>query len=46
MPAEFLAHAKRAGIRPAVETFPLDRADRALDALRQGGISGAAVLIP
>jgi propanol-preferring alcohol dehydrogenase len=44
--AEFLAHAKRAGIRPAVETFPLDRADRALDALRQGGISGAAVLIP
>jgi propanol-preferring alcohol dehydrogenase len=43
---EFLDLAKRAGITPAVETFPLDQANHALDLLRTGSISGAAVLIP
>jgi propanol-preferring alcohol dehydrogenase len=43
---EFLALAKRAGIRPSVEPFPLDQADRALAALRQGRVFGAAVLVP
>jgi propanol-preferring alcohol dehydrogenase len=43
---EFLALASRAGVRPAVEPYPLERAAEALDALRQGRLSGAAVLVP
>jgi alcohol dehydrogenase, propanol-preferring len=43
---EFLALARHAGINPAVEIFPLDQANRALDMLRRGNISGAAVLVP
>jgi propanol-preferring alcohol dehydrogenase len=43
---EFLALARRIGIRPRVETFPLEQANRALDSLRSGVISGAAVLVP
>lgn len=43
---EFLALAAAAGIRTEVTTFPLERANDALDALRGGRVEGAAVLIP
>jgi alcohol dehydrogenase, propanol-preferring len=42
---EFLALAPRVPIRTSVETFPLDAANEALARLRQGRISGAAVLV-
>jgi propanol-preferring alcohol dehydrogenase len=42
--AEFLELASRAGVRTAVEVFPLVEANTALDRLRAGGITGAAVL--
>jgi propanol-preferring alcohol dehydrogenase len=41
---EFLALAPRVPIRTEIETFPLEQANEALDALRAGGIRGAAVL--
>jgi alcohol dehydrogenase, propanol-preferring len=44
--AEFLALAGRIPIRTHVETFPLGAANEALDRLRSGALSGAAVLIP
>lgn len=43
--AEFLALAPRVPVRIEVAPFPLERANEALDALRGGGISGAAVLV-
>jgi propanol-preferring alcohol dehydrogenase len=42
----FLDLAARAGVRTWTETFPLGDANRALDRLREGGIEGAAVLVP
>jgi propanol-preferring alcohol dehydrogenase len=44
--AEFLALAPRVPVRTEVETFPLDRANDALDRLRAGRLTGAAVLVP
>jgi len=43
---EFLALAPRAGVKTEVETFPLAAANQALDRLRRGELTGAAVLIP
>ncbi len=43
---EFLALAQEIPIRPQVERFPLSAANEALLRLRQGRLSGAAVLIP
>ncbi len=42
--AEFLPLAARAGIRPEVEMHALEDANRALLALRRGGVRGALVL--
>ena len=42
--AEFLALAPKVPVRTTVETFPLERANDALARLRDGRISGAAVL--
>ena len=44
--AEFLELAPRVPIRTTVTTFPLERAEDALDAIRSGTIAGAAVLVP
>jgi len=41
---EFLELAPKVPVRTHVETFPLDRANEALDRLRQGRLRGAAVL--
>jgi propanol-preferring alcohol dehydrogenase len=43
---EFLALAAKVPIVTSIETFALDRANDALDRLRDGRITGAAVLIP
>lgn len=43
---EFLALAGEIGIRPSIETLPLACANEALERLRAGALSGAAVLIP
>lgn len=43
---EYLPLAAAAGVRAEITTFPLDEANAALDALRQGAFTGAAVLIP
>jgi alcohol dehydrogenase, propanol-preferring len=43
---EFLALAPRVPITTTVETFALESANEALDRLRDGRITGAAVLIP
>ena len=42
----FLALAARAPIRTEVKTYPLERANQALDDLREGRLEGAAVLVP
>jgi alcohol dehydrogenase, propanol-preferring len=42
---EFLALAATTAIRTAVETFPLEQANEALDRLRSGALRGAAVLV-
>jgi len=42
----FMAVAARVPIRTEVKPFPLDAADDALDALRQGRLAGAAALVP
>jgi alcohol dehydrogenase, propanol-preferring len=42
---EFLALAGRIGLKPHVTPFPLDQANEALAALRQGTLTGAAVLM-
>jgi propanol-preferring alcohol dehydrogenase len=44
--AEFLALAPRVPVRTEVETFPLAQANEALDRLRAGRLTGAAVLVP
>ena len=43
---ELLAEAVRIPIRPAVTTFPLEDANRALLALKRGSFSGSGVLVP
>ena len=43
---EFLDLAGRIPLRIAAEPLPLDRANEALDRLRQGQLRGAAVLVP
>jgi propanol-preferring alcohol dehydrogenase len=43
---EFLELAPRVPVRTHVTTFGLEEAEAALDAVRTGGIEGAAVLIP
>jgi alcohol dehydrogenase, propanol-preferring len=43
---EFLELAARIPIRIETQTFPLDQANEALDALRSGKLRGAAVLVP
>lgn len=44
--AEFFPVARAAGVRTHTTTYPLERANEALDDLRQGRLSGAAVLVP
>ncbi|AXS41358.1 zinc-dependent alcohol dehydrogenase family protein [Breoghania sp. L-A4] len=43
---EFLPLAARAGVRTEVIEYPLERANEALANLREGRLSGAAVLVP
>ena len=43
---EFMDLARRVPIRTETRTFPLDQANGALDVLRAGKLTGAAVLIP
>jgi propanol-preferring alcohol dehydrogenase len=43
---EFLDLAAQIHVHTHVETFPLDQANTALDRLRNGQLSGAAVLVP
>jgi propanol-preferring alcohol dehydrogenase len=43
---EFLALAPRAGVRTEIEELPLSEANTALNRLRAGQLTGAAVLIP
>jgi propanol-preferring alcohol dehydrogenase len=43
---EFLALAPQARVRTATTTYPLDKANEALDDLRNGKLEGAAVLVP
>ncbi|WP_406672918.1 zinc-dependent alcohol dehydrogenase family protein [Natronospira sp.] len=43
---DFLALAPRIPIRTEVTTYPLEQANRALDDLRHGRFSGAAVVLP
>lgn len=43
---EFLALAPRVPIRTTVRTFPLERANETLEALRSGEVEGSLVLIP
>jgi propanol-preferring alcohol dehydrogenase len=42
----FLARAARTPIRTETKSYPLERANEALDALREGRLEGAAVLVP
>jgi propanol-preferring alcohol dehydrogenase len=43
---EFLALAARIPIRTETQTFRLEQANEALEALRSGKLRGAAVLVP
>jgi len=43
---EFLELAAKIPIRTETQTFPLEQANQALDALRNGKLRGAAVLVP
>ena len=43
---DFLALAPEVPVRTTTEVFPLDQANLALDRLRSGRLSGAAVLVP
>lgn len=43
---EFMALAPEVPVRTRVETFPLAAAEDAIDRLRRGAITGAAVLVP
>lgn len=42
---EFLPLARKVGLRPTVEVFPLAQANEALERLRKGALQGAAVLV-
>lgn len=42
---EFFALAPRVPVKAEVQTFPLEAADQALNLLRSGGLTGAAVLV-
>ena len=42
---EFFKVAPRVPVKTAVQTFPLEQANEALDSLRHGKIEGAAVLV-
>jgi propanol-preferring alcohol dehydrogenase len=42
---QFMALAPRVPVRTQAETFPLEKANQALDLLRCGNITGAAVLV-
>lgn len=44
--AEFLGLAPRVPVETTIRTFPLQQANEALEALRQGKFHGAAVLVP
>jgi alcohol dehydrogenase, propanol-preferring len=44
--AEFLALAPEVPVRTETVTYPLERANEALDDLRRGRLRGAAVLVP
>jgi propanol-preferring alcohol dehydrogenase len=43
--AEFLPIAAAIPLKPEVQTYPLDQANRALSELKQGGVRGAKVLL-
>jgi len=43
---EFLDFAAKAGIKTSIRTYPLERANEALEDLRAGRFEGAAVLLP
>lgn len=43
---DYLPRAVRAGVRPHVTTYPLSRANQALEDLRCGTFTGAGVLVP
>ncbi|MGA8153490.1 MAG: zinc-dependent alcohol dehydrogenase family protein [Terriglobales bacterium] len=43
---DFLRIAAEIGMRPKVTTFPLDRANEALSAVKSDSIDGAAVIVP
>ena len=43
---EFLALAPKVPIRTEVKPYPLEKAGEALEDLRQGRFSGAAVIVP
>jgi len=43
---EFFAIAPQVPVRTTVTSFTLDEANAALDAVRQGNLDGAAVLVP
>jgi propanol-preferring alcohol dehydrogenase len=43
---EFLALAPKVPVRTTIETMPLAHANEALSRLREGRLTGAAVLIP
>jgi len=43
---EFLALAPKAGVKTTIESYPLAEANKALDHLRRGALTGAAVLVP
>ena len=43
---EFFPVAREAGVRTHTRRYPLERANEALEDLRQGRLSGAAVLVP
>jgi propanol-preferring alcohol dehydrogenase len=43
---EFLALAPTVPVHTSTQTFPLEQANKALDALRTGHLTGAAVLVP
>ncbi len=43
---DFLALAAKIGLRPKVRSFPLDRANEALAAIKSDSVDGAAVIVP
>lgn len=43
---ELLALAPKAGVKTEVNPFPLEETNQALDRLRRGALTGAAVLVP